>query len=200
MDEKEFLSKDFWQEKYVTGDMGWDMGMVSPPLKAYFDQLNNKDLKILIPGCGNSYEAEYLAQNGFTDITVIDFAEAPVARLKKALQDYPGVKIIQQDFFDHEGKYDRVIEQTFFCALDPSLREKYVEKMSELLKPNGILAGVMFKTQFEKDGPPFGGTPDVYKALFSKSFFIKTLEDCYNSHEKRMGNEVFVQFVLKAAE
>lgn len=30
------------------------------PLKVYFDQLTNKDLKILIPGGGNSHEAEYL--------------------------------------------------------------------------------------------------------------------------------------------
>ena len=45
----DFLSKEYWEERYATGETAWDMGIVSPPLKAYFDQLTNKDLSILIP-------------------------------------------------------------------------------------------------------------------------------------------------------
>ena len=81
----DFLSADYWEERYKLHDTGWDMGEVSPPLKAYFDQLTNKDVAILIPGCGNSYEAEYLVQQGFTKVTVIDIAEGPVERLNKVL-------------------------------------------------------------------------------------------------------------------
>ena len=51
------LNQEFWAKKYVSGETGWDMGMVSPPIKAYIDQLENKDLSILIPGAGNAYEA-----------------------------------------------------------------------------------------------------------------------------------------------
>jgi len=50
----------FWSSKYQEGQTGWDMGEVSPPIKAYIDQLTNKDLSILIPGAGNAYEAAYL--------------------------------------------------------------------------------------------------------------------------------------------
>ncbi|MFI5171153.1 MAG: methyltransferase domain-containing protein [Chitinophagales bacterium] len=193
----EHLTKEFWEELYESGEIRWDIGIVSPPLKAYFDQLTNKDISIFIPGCGNSYEAECLAKNGFKDVTVIDLAIEPVERLRSALQDFPSVKIIQGNFFDHQGKYDLIIEQTFFCAIDPSLRKQYVEKMHELLNDGGMIAGVMFKTEFEKEGPPFGGTPEEYKQLFSNRFTIKTLADCYNSHPKRDGNEVFVEFVKK---
>jgi hypothetical protein len=33
---------------------------VSLPIKAYIDTLKDKDIAILIPGCGNTYEAAYL--------------------------------------------------------------------------------------------------------------------------------------------
>jgi hypothetical protein len=49
---------------------------VSPPIKAYIDTLKNKDIAILIPGCGNTYEAAYLLlEQGFTNVTVIDIAQ-----------------------------------------------------------------------------------------------------------------------------
>ena len=54
------LSEEFWDQKYQNNKIGWDLGEVSPPLRAYFDQLENKGQTILIPGGGNSYEAEYL--------------------------------------------------------------------------------------------------------------------------------------------
>ena len=44
------LSEDFWDNRYKTKETGWDLGEVSAPLKANFDQLSNKELKILIPG------------------------------------------------------------------------------------------------------------------------------------------------------
>jgi hypothetical protein len=75
------LGEAFWNNRYDTADTGWDLGQVSPPLKAYIDQLENKNLRILIPGCGNTYEAEYLLQQGFEDVTVIDIAPTLVASL-----------------------------------------------------------------------------------------------------------------------
>lgn len=48
------LNETFWDNRYKKYDIGWDLGDVSTPLKAYFNQLENKNLKILIPGCGNS--------------------------------------------------------------------------------------------------------------------------------------------------
>jgi hypothetical protein len=54
------FDKSYWEEKFIKNETGWDIGYVSTPLKEYFDQLTNKDLKILIPGSGNGYEAEYL--------------------------------------------------------------------------------------------------------------------------------------------
>ncbi|HIC33088.1 MAG TPA: SAM-dependent methyltransferase, partial [Flavobacteriaceae bacterium] len=69
------LSEEFWDNRYKNEDTGWDLGEVSPPLKAYFDQLQDKNLKILIPGGGNSHEAEYLYNQGFTNVFVVDVSK-----------------------------------------------------------------------------------------------------------------------------
>jgi SAM-dependent methyltransferase len=162
-------------------------------LKAYIDQLTNKNIRILIPGCGSGYEAEYLLKQGFQDVTVIDFAPLVAEKMKSYLSDYQNINIICADFFTHTGNYDLIFEQTFFCALDPSLRTKYVHKMSELLGKNGKLVGLLFGVQFPNN-PPFGGSREEYVDLFSNTFKINLLEPCYNSVKPREGNELFFNF------
>jgi methyl halide transferase len=53
------FNDQYWSERYEKSQTGWDVGNVSPALKDYFDQLTDKSISILIPGCGNAYEAEY---------------------------------------------------------------------------------------------------------------------------------------------
>jgi hypothetical protein len=77
------MNKDFWESRYANNNTGWDLGQPSTPLVEFIDQLPSKDLKILIPGCGNAYEAEYLIQQGFTNVHVIDLVEQPLDSLKK---------------------------------------------------------------------------------------------------------------------
>jgi len=186
------LDKEFWDGLYTAGVTGWDLGAVSPPLQAYIDQLPDKNIRILIPGCGNAWEAAYLAENGFRNVTLIDIAPTPVKKTRELLGEK--VTVVEGDFFDLEGQYDLILEQTFFCALDPALRERYVLKMTALLAPGGMLAGVLFNTKFEKQGPPFGGTAEEYRHLFSGHLEMITMEPCYNSVKPRMGNELFIQF------
>ena len=44
---KNKFNKAFWANKYANNLTGWDIGSVSTPLKGYFDQLDNKAIKIL---------------------------------------------------------------------------------------------------------------------------------------------------------
>lgn len=192
MNEDRNLDQKFWNERYLLNETGWDLAQVSPPLKAYIDQLTNKNLRILIPGCGNSYEAEYLLQNGFTDITIIDIAPALVNRLKSKFQSNQYVEIVLGDFFTHKAEYDLVLEQTFFCAINPELRKSYVEAMAGLLAVGGKLAGVLFNKEFETPGPPFGGKSTEYQTLFKDAFNFKIFEACNNSFHKRADSELFV--------
>jgi methyl halide transferase len=188
------LKKDFWENKYTNQETGWDTGGITTPLKTYIDGLKNKELSILIPGAGNGHEAEYLFQNGIENVDVIDLASLPLLNLKSRVPDFPESQLIQGDFFELDKKYDLILEQTFFCALDPALRPAYAKKMSELLNPKGKLAGVLFDFALSETGPPFGGSRQEYLSYFKPYFKIKTLEKCYNSIKPRMGNELFIIF------
>jgi len=191
------FDNNFWSERYVTGQTGWDIGMYSKPLTDYADQLQNKELNILIPGCGNAYEAEYLSGSGFKNINLLDISTELIKNLESKFKGNENIKLINQNFFEHapNEKYDLIIEQTFFCSLDPGLRENYAEKMSELLNNNGKLVGVLFDKEFDKEGPPFGGSEEEYREIFGKYFEIKILEKCYNSIPQRSGNEIFINLI-----
>ncbi len=192
------LNKEFWEAKYATGELGWDMGKVSPPLKAYIDQMHNKSLKILVPGAGNGYEVVYLYKQGFENVYVADIAHQPLQHIKLNLPDFPEEQLVEGDFFNLPlSDFDLVMEQTFFCALDPILREDYAKKMHDIIKPNGKLFGLLFNFPLTSDGPPFGGTRSEYLKLFSPYFKVNILETATNSIKPRQGRELFFIFENK---
>jgi len=186
------FDEQYWTERYDAGKDGWDLGCISPPIKEYIDQLTNKDIKILIPGAGNSHEAEYIHNQGFTNLYVCDISNVPLDNLKERVTTFPIDNLIHGNFFEIQDKFDLVLEQTFFCALNPSLRQDYIEQMSKIIKPNGNLIGLLFSIEFDREGPPFGGVINNYKAMFSKKFDIRVITPCTNSIESRMGSELFI--------
>jgi len=190
------IDKDFWDDRWKNRETGWDIKSVSPPLKQYIDTIEDKNAAILIPGCGNAYEAEYLLESGFTNVTLIDLAPTLVQQLLKKYEAYAGrqLTVICGDFFKHSGKYDIILEQTFFCALLPVQRKSYMEKMYSLLATGGKLAGLLFDKQFES-GPPFGGGKEEYLLLFQDKFEVMEMEHCTTSITPRMGTELF--FIVK---
>ena len=207
MPDKPF-SGNYWDQRYLEGNTGWDMGHVSPPLRDYFAQLPRKDLAILIPGCGNSYEAVWLLENGFINVTLLDISAILIDRLREKFAS--SVQLLHGDFFTHIGQYDLLIEQTFFCSFEPVHRPLYVEQAAQLLRPGGKLAGVLFDRNFVgasslapprsfpslrsgiTGGPPFGGDRLEYHNLLEKKFRIKTLAPCHNSIGPRAGTELFL--------
>ena len=189
------LSANFWDNKYQTNDIGWDLGTVSPPLKAYFDQLTNLDLKILIPGGGNSHEAEYLFNKGFKNVYVVDLSQTALDNLIARVPDFPSSNLVLNNFFDLNMTFDLIIEQTFFCAINPSLRADYAKKASEILNVNGKVAGLLFDATLNTTHPPFGGSKSEYLGYFKPYFDVKIMDASYNSIKPRCGRELF--FVIQ---
>lgn len=187
------LDQTYWDNQYKANTTGWDLGKVSPPIKSYIDTIENKEAKILIPGCGNTYEAEYLLEQGFTNVTVIDIAPTLVENLKQKFANHKNITIVLGDFFEHKGEYDYIIEQTFFCALPPILRQRYVWKMHQLLSDRGKLAGLLFNREFEVS-PPFGGNLKEYEHLFRNAFVFNSISLAKNSIPARENTELFIEF------
>ena len=108
------LDKEFWNNRYKTAQTGWDIGYPSTPLKTFIDSLEKKNLAILIPGCGRAYEAEYLHQKGFKKTTIIDLSQLALDEFVNRVPSFPKDQLIEGDFFEHQGQYDLILEQTFF--------------------------------------------------------------------------------------
>lgn len=187
------FNEHYWTERYANNQIGWDIGHISTPLKEYFDQLTDRSLRILIPGAGNAYEAEYLWSLGFENVHVIDLSVLPLQNIMDRIPAFPSSQLIHGDFFEHNAQYDLIVEQTFFCALNPELRINYVKKMAALLAPEGKLVGLMFKIPLHTDRPPFGGNEVEYRNLFEAHLKIELMEEAYNSIQPRKGNELFVK-------
>lgn len=187
----EKLDKEYWTNRYQTNDTGWDIGNVSTPLKEYIDSLEDKSISILVPGAGNAYEVEYLYRKGFTNVFLLDIAQEPIENFKKRVPEFPSSHLIIGDFFEQNNQYDLIIEQTFFCALEPSLRGKYVNKMRDLLKPTGKLVGLLFNIPLNTGTPPFGGNKEEYLKLFKPSLNIIEMEIAKNSIKPRENSELF---------
>jgi len=192
------LSETFWDDRYKTKDIGWDLGEISPPLKAYFDQLTNKNIKILIPGGGNSYEAEYLYNKGFKNVYVVDLSKTALDNIKARAPSFPSSCLIHKNFFDLDMSFDIIIEQTFFCAITPNLRPVYAQKASEILNTNGKVIGLLFNVPLNQTHPPFGGSEKEYLEYFKPYFEIHLMERAYNSIESRKERELFFNIIKRA--
>lgn len=190
------LDPQYWRERYRSANTPWDIGYASPPLIRYAEQLPPAS-RILLPGAGHAYEAVYLHRAGYTQVYVCDWAEEAFDHLRREAPDFPADRQLVGDFFALTGQYDCLLEQTFFCALDPRQRPDYVRQAHRLLSPHGRLAGLLFADHFPNPGPPFGGTRAEYEALFSPYFHIHRLEIADSSIKPRAGREFFVEMQPK---
>lgn len=182
----------YWDEQYAQNRHGWDIGAVSAPLKAYFDQLSNPSLRILIPGAGFGWEAGYLNSKGFDAVFVLDFSKTALKKFQKNFPLFPSSHILREDFFQHTNTYDLIVEQTFFSGIPRHMRQQYAKHTAGLLNKKGKLMGLLFNHEFDFDGPPYGGNPEEYKSYFEPYFNIIIFETAYNSIKPRIGRELFL--------
>ena len=187
------LDASFWNSKYSNNDIGWDIGYPSPPIAEYADQLERKDLSILIPGCGNGYEAEYLWNTGHKNVHILDYSDTALNEFKIRVPEFPTNQIHIGDFFTHQGSYDLILEQTFFCAIQPTLRQNYVHKVKELLKPEGKLVGVLLTMNLMRTSHHLGEFPRI-PWLLSATFSTFIYEELLQFNRAKNSRELFVIF------
>lgn len=190
-----------WEDRWRRGDTGWDMGAPAPPLVA---AVTRGDLappaRVVVPGCGAGHDARFLAGRGF-DVVGVDVSPAAVERAT-SLAAAEGVSptFVKADLFAPPaslGRFDVVWEHTCFCAIDPALRERYVDAVADLLRPGGRLFGLFFAIRPET-GPPFGATPEEIRHRFARRFVVDALRPETGSHPARMGKELWAAMTRRA--
>ena len=139
------FDQQFWTTKYEKGLTGWDIGYVSTPIKEFADTLPDKDIKILIPGGGNSYEAEYLHNQGFRNVFVADISKEPLRNIKKRVSDFPDDHLLHIDFFELRDRFDLIIEQTFFLCAQPRIAQGLCESDGFTSESSGFVGRIIIQ-------------------------------------------------------
>lgn len=159
---------EFWEKRYRDRFTPWDAGGVPSEVRALVASLAPRQ-RVLIPGCGSAYEARAFAEAGH-DVVAVDFSEAALAAARNALGEWAGV-LRRDDFFaaDFGAPFDLVYERAFLCALPRQWWPTYAERVAQVLRAGGRLAGYFFWSEGER-GPPFGLAPGELEALLAARF------------------------------
>jgi cyclopropane fatty-acyl-phospholipid synthase-like methyltransferase len=184
--------KSDWQKHYDENDLAWDLGEVANPFVRLWKDNVLQPGTLIVPGCGQGHEVIYFAERGF-QVTGVDFSPGAVELLSESLsRKNLNAQVLRRNFFEldetHNQTYDNMLEQTFFCAIHKDQRSAYVETVSRILKPGGMLFGLFYETG-EEGGPPFNTTEADIQNHFSTAFDIERLEKCSFSSEQRKDKE-----------
>ena len=192
------LDQAYWDKRYESNNTPWTLNTISPAMKEFLRlHKPSKESKILIPGAGLSPDANFLYNNGYKNVFVLDLSRTSIDQFIITYPDFPTNQIIHENFFEHKNNYDLIFEQTFFCALPPTINPNYPAKVTELLKPSGLLFGLFFLGDITLGGPPYLQNQKFYSDLFSPLFKFIILELFNKSITPRKDKELFFIFEKK---
>ena len=198
-----------WQQKWSgKGNPRFHKNEVHPSLKAYLSEKILDDFpaggcRVLVPLCGKSLDISYLAQQRkVAEVVGVDGIRMAVEEFTRENPDIEvqlvpdqvsgrfekwkgySTTLLTGDFFDLDvdtagGTFDAAWDHGALVAVDPSLREQYVDKLGELLnRPNGriLLSTYVQPNGDTKTGPPFSLDEDEVRRLFEKQPWVESVE------------------------
>lgn len=141
--------------------------------------------RALVPGCGRGYDVTLLASPDRV-VVGLDISTKAIEAAEEGYASMPddikpprsSVQFLTTSFFDMpedaEEKFDFIYDYTFFCALHPSVRQDWANKMAALVAPGGELCTIMFPLEDDStkfaygpngDTPPFRVTVQDYTSI-----------------------------------
>ena len=189
----------FWNNKYIKNEDSWNLNYPTPIFIKWSEKiLSNNKLNICIPGCGKGYDAIYFASLGH-NVFAVDFSSEATKYLKNK-NIYKNLHILNVDFFkiskNYYNYFDIILEYTFFCAIDPSLRQEYSLICHKILKQNGQFIGIILPViENNCNNPPFFVDIKDFENIFNVLFKLKNKEKSKYSIPQRLNNEILYEYI-----
>jgi len=176
---------EFWDNRFKVEDIPWDIGKVSPTLSSIEStEIIPAGGSIIVPGAGNGHDSIYFAKKGYI-VSAVDWSKTAISSLRGASKaNSVDIELLCASFWDIPstwfGSFDGLVEHTFYCAIDPALRSRYVDMAANLLRPGGHLIGAVFigdpgSDYLNRVEPPFFTTVDEFTKGFRAKFDIEIL-------------------------
>src|SRR5262249_45494348 len=97
-------TREFWAERWQSGQTGWDFGVAHPGLAILIAEATSSGLlpanpaqcRILEPGCGRAHGAAALARIGYR-VTAFDVVPEAIAAARALYADVPGLELVVAD-------------------------------------------------------------------------------------------------------
>lgn len=190
-----------WKARYAAKDTPWDKGAPAPPLLEWLDAGGRLDGDTLVPGCGFGYDVRAVAAAaGVHRVIGLDLSEEALT----AARHFPTASSViyrAGDLFDLptdlRGAFDRVVEHTCFCAIDPARRAEYVTAVHAALRPGGQLLAIFYLEPWNAGeplppggGPPFATSVEELNGLFDPTFTLVEEHRPTRAYPGREGREI----------
>ncbi|XP_019174386.1 PREDICTED: probable thiol methyltransferase 2 [Ipomoea nil] len=187
-------STDGWEKCWEQGVTPWDLGKPTPVLAHLHRAGELPKGRALIPGCGSGHDVVEIACPE-RYVIGLDISENAIRKAKELSLSSPNADcfaFLKADFFSwHPVElFDLVFDYTFFCAIEPEMRQAWASKIQDLLKPDGELITLIFPISDHAGGPPYKvSVSDYEEVLHPLGFKAVYLSDNELAVGPRKGKE-----------
>ncbi|KAG8932719.1 hypothetical protein FRC02_000683 [Tulasnella sp. 418] len=121
---EEYSTQEYWDSRYgseaddATFDWFKDYSDIRPLIRELLPQKDG--IRILMVGCGNSSLSEEMWQDGYKNITNIDYSTVVIEKMEKKYEDRPGMEWLVMDARDlrfNQDSFDVVIDKGTMDAM-----------------------------------------------------------------------------------
>jgi methyl halide transferase len=182
-----------WDEAYRRHETPWEKGKTHPALLDFLSGNGPLVGEICVPGCGSGHDVRALSTRQ-NHVLGIDLASRAITKAK-ARPRIANEEYLLANLFElpakFRGRFDWIFEHTCFCAIDPGMRQDYVDAVIRLLKPEGKLLAIFFPNpDHDKPGPPHGVSVEELEKFFGPHFALEREWIPQRTHPGREGREL----------
>jgi thiopurine S-methyltransferase len=197
---------DDWGRRWIAGQTRWHDTAVHSSLQKYGDEALVETVvgggaRVLVPLCGKTVDMAFLARKRpIADVVGVEgirqaieafVVEQPDLSIQavdaiEGFQKYRGesITLLTGDFFNVTtevagGLFDGVWDRGALVAIDPSLRDQYLDTIGNLMvKPHGryLLASIVRTSGDTMAGPPFSIDEAEVRRLFGSKSWVESIQ------------------------